>query len=102
MREEYDFSNAIKNPYAKPDKRPVTIRLDVSIIEYFKALSIEVQMPYQTLINSLLAECGIPASLSHYVGCEIPVGYVEIVFKKKMKYGPAIYVSSARGIDSFD
>ena len=57
MRDEYDFSNAVKNPYAQPDKRPVTIRLDVSIIEYFKALSLEVQMPYQTLINSLLAEC---------------------------------------------
>lgn len=33
MREEYDFNNARKNPFAK--KKQITINIDVSTIEYF-------------------------------------------------------------------
>ncbi len=57
MREEYDFSNAVKNPYVKQKKTAVTIRLDQATIEYFKSLSSEVSLPYQTLINSFLTDC---------------------------------------------
>ena len=57
MREEYDFSEAVKNPYAKPQKTTVTIRLDKSTVDYFKALSEQANLPYQTLINSFLADC---------------------------------------------
>jgi predicted DNA binding CopG/RHH family protein len=57
MRSEYDFSNGIKNPYVKPAKTAITIRLDKSAVEYFKSLAEQVNMPYQTLINSYLAEC---------------------------------------------
>ena len=57
MREEYDFSSAVKNPYAKPQKTSVTIRLDTATVDYFKALSAEVNMPYQTLINAYLSDC---------------------------------------------
>lgn len=57
MREEYNFSEGIKNPYVKTPKATVTIRLDQTTIEYFKRLSEQVNMPYQTLINSFLAEC---------------------------------------------
>lgn len=57
MREEYDFSNGIKNPYVKPPKATVTIRLDQTTVDYFKSLSEEVNLPYQTLINSYLADC---------------------------------------------
>lgn len=57
MREEYDFSEGIKNPYIKPKKTTVTIRLDKATIDYFKVLSEEVNIPYQTLINAYLAEC---------------------------------------------
>ena len=57
MRDEYDFSNAIKNPYIKRDKTVVTIRLDTVIIDYFKELASKINMPYQTLINSYLADC---------------------------------------------
>ena len=57
MREEYDFSKGEKNPYAKPLKTSVTIRLDKATVDYFKKLSEEVSMPYQTLINSYLADC---------------------------------------------
>ncbi len=57
MRPEYDFSQGIKNPYIKPAKATVTIRLDKATVEYFKDLAVQTNMPYQTLINSYLAEC---------------------------------------------
>ncbi len=59
MREEYDFSNARRNPYAKELKRQVTINLDGSVIDYFKEESQNVGMPYQTLINLYLKDCVI-------------------------------------------
>lgn len=57
MRDEYDFSEGVKNPYVKPQKTTVTIRLDKSTVEYFKALSAEINLPYQTIINSYLSDC---------------------------------------------
>jgi uncharacterized protein (DUF4415 family) len=57
MRKEYDFSNARKNPYAAQLKRQVTIRLDDESISYFKSLSDEVGIPYQSLINLYLRDC---------------------------------------------
>lgn len=57
MREEYDFSKGRKNPYIKRLKRQVTINLDCSTIEYFKAQSEESGIPYQVLINLYLADC---------------------------------------------
>ena len=57
MRDEYDFSDGVKNPYIKPQKATVTIRLDKATVDYFKSLSEEANLPYQTLINSYLADC---------------------------------------------
>lgn len=57
MRKHYDFSQAKKNPYAKRLKRSVTIRLDESTVEYFKALAAETELPYQSLINLYLRDC---------------------------------------------
>ena len=57
MREEYDFSNAKKNPYASQLKKQVTIRLDEDAINYFKSVSDEVGIPYQSLINLYLRDC---------------------------------------------
>lgn len=57
MRDEYDFSTAKKNPYAKRIKKQVTINLDSAIIEYFKTQAAETGIPYQTLINLYLADC---------------------------------------------
>jgi len=57
MRKEYDFSKARRNPYAKKLKRQVTIRLDEATIKYFKSLSQENGIPYQTLINLYLRDC---------------------------------------------
>jgi len=38
-------------------KKRVTIRLDQETIEYFKDLSEETGIPYQTLINLYLRDC---------------------------------------------
>ena len=57
MQEEYDFSNARKNPYAKLLKKQITINLDESTLEYFKDQSESSGIPYQTLINLYLRDC---------------------------------------------
>lgn len=57
MREEYDFKNARKNPYAKRLKKQITINIDSEIIDYFKAQANASGIPYQTLINLYLADC---------------------------------------------
>ena len=57
MRKEYDFSKGRRNPYAARLKRQVTIRLDERTIAYFKEMSGETGIPYQTLINLYLREC---------------------------------------------
>lgn len=57
MKEEYDFSNARKNPYAGKLKQQITINIDKETIAYFKSLSESSGIPYQTLINLYLADC---------------------------------------------
>jgi uncharacterized protein (DUF4415 family) len=54
MREEYDFSQSVLNPYVK---KQVTIRLEEDVVDYFKGLSEETKIPYQTLINLYLKDC---------------------------------------------
>ena len=59
MRKEYDFSKmkSRRNPYAAKLKRPVTIRMGEDVVEYFKQLSEETGIPYQSLINLYLKDC---------------------------------------------
>ena len=57
MRQTYDFSKGKKNPYAAQLKKPVTIRLDQEAVSYFKSLSEEMGIPYQSLINLYLRDC---------------------------------------------
>ncbi len=57
MKSNYDFSKAIKNPYAKKLKKPVTIRLNADAIRYFKEMSKEMGVPYQSLIDLYLRDC---------------------------------------------
>jgi uncharacterized protein (DUF4415 family) len=57
MKAEYDFSKSRRNPYARKLKRQITIRIDDEAIEYFKALSEEKGIPYQSLINLYLRDC---------------------------------------------
>lgn len=57
MRDEYDFSTAQKNPYVKKLKQQITINIDAGTISYFKDLSKESGIPYQTLMNYYLTDC---------------------------------------------
>jgi uncharacterized protein (DUF4415 family) len=59
MKKEYDFMKlkGRENPYAKGLKKRVTLRLDVDVIDYFKALAEKTGIPYQNLINLYLREC---------------------------------------------
>ena len=57
MRKEYDFSESVRNPYAKHLRKQVTMRLGTDVIAYFKALAKETGMPYQNLINLYLRSC---------------------------------------------
>ncbi|TGK05010.1 antitoxin [Leptospira semungkisensis] len=57
MRKEYNFSKSKKNTYLKKLKKPITIRVDIDTIGYFKGLSDQTGIPYQNLINLYLAEC---------------------------------------------
>jgi predicted DNA binding CopG/RHH family protein len=59
MRSEYDFSKSRKNPYASQLKRQITIRLDESVVSYFKEMAAELGMPYQNLINLFLRDCAL-------------------------------------------
>ena len=57
MRDEYDFSNAKRNPYAKKLKKQITINIDENTIDYFKVQAENSGIPYQTLINLYLSGC---------------------------------------------
>jgi len=63
MKSEYDLSQmqSRKNPYASKLKKPVTMRLSEDVIEYFKPMAKDSDIPYQTLINLYLRDC-----LSHH------------------------------------
>ncbi len=59
MRDEYDFSSmkGTKNPYAKRLREQVTLRLGLDVIEYFKRMAEETDLPYQNLISLYLRDC---------------------------------------------
>ena len=59
MRAEYEFSKmkGRRNPYARLLKKPVTIRLGADVVEYFKTMAQEMEVPYQNLINLYLRDC---------------------------------------------
>lgn len=58
MKNEYDFSNAGKNPYIpKLPKQQVPIRLDSAIVAYFKDMAEKKGIPYQNIINLYLTDC---------------------------------------------
>ena len=57
MKKTYDFSKSVKNPYLSKPKKQLTIRLDEDTIDYFRSLSEDSGIPYQSLINLYLREC---------------------------------------------
>ena len=59
MRKNYDLKKMKwkPNPYLKLLKKPVTIRFDQDVIDYFRELSEKEGIPYQTLMNLFLRYC---------------------------------------------
>ena len=57
LEKEFDFSKAVKNPYAKMLKKQVTISLDENVLSYFQKQSDSAGIPYQSLINLYLRDC---------------------------------------------
>lgn len=59
MKDQYDLSKmkSRKNPYASKLKKLVTMRLSEDVIDYFKSMSEENGVPYQSLINLYLRDC---------------------------------------------
>jgi uncharacterized protein (DUF4415 family) len=57
MKDQYDFSKSVKNPYLRSPKKQITIRLDEETILYFKGMSEDSGIPYQSLINLYLRDC---------------------------------------------
>ena len=59
MKKEYDLSTMteVKNSYPKQKKRLVGINLSPQVIDYFKKLAEESEIPYQKLIDLYLLDC---------------------------------------------
>jgi len=57
MRDDYDFSNSVKNPYFEKVKQQITIPVDEETLGYFKILSTKNGIPYQNLIHLYLRDC---------------------------------------------
>lgn len=59
MRDEYNIEelNPRKNPYAQKLRQQITINIDCKVIDFFKQMSANSGIPYQTLINLYLSDC---------------------------------------------
>ncbi len=57
MKNEYDFSESIKNPYTEKLKGSATVQLEEDVVNYFRELAEETGIPYQNLINLYLKDC---------------------------------------------
>ena len=59
MKKEYDLKKMkeIPNPYKGKIKKGVHINLSHEAIDYFKQLSVEMDIPYQKLIDMFLVDC---------------------------------------------
>lgn len=59
MGDQNNFSTikGSKNTYTKSLKQSVIMRLDSDAVSYFKSMSDETGIPFQTLINLYLRDC---------------------------------------------
>jgi uncharacterized protein (DUF4415 family) len=57
MKDEYDLSDSVQNPYSNKLKKYITIQIEEEIVDYFKTLSEETGIPNQSLINLYLRDC---------------------------------------------
>jgi len=56
MLQEYDFSKAIKNPYASQLRHEVTVSIDTELFEYFEKIACSNGVSVQRIINRCLDE----------------------------------------------
>lgn len=56
MKNKYDSLKAVKNPYARKLKKPISIRIDEDVIAYFKKIADDVGVSYQVLMNLYLRQ----------------------------------------------
>jgi len=59
MEDEYDLSKMKSRPnhYIRRLKKQVTLRMSPDVVEYFKKMAEETNIPYQSLINLYLRDC---------------------------------------------
>ena len=57
MRNEYDFSKSVPNPYLDKLEEQVTIQLEEQVANYFRQLSVESGISYQNVISLYLKDC---------------------------------------------
>jgi hypothetical protein len=64
MKSEHDLSKmkSRENPYAAKLTKPVSMKLSEDVVAYFNAMAIDVEVPYQSLINLLSVRLSIAAS----------------------------------------
>ncbi len=56
---EYDLSTmkSRRNPYINRLKKQITLKISPDVLAYFKNMAIEMEIPYQSLINLYLRDC---------------------------------------------
>ena len=61
MKKEYNLKKMkeIPNPYKGKLKKNIRINLSTMVIDYFKKMSKEINLPYQQLIDMYLLDCVI-------------------------------------------
>ncbi len=59
MLDDYDIEslNPRRNPYRRPKGEMIAISLKEETLDYFKEMSSDSGIPYQTLINMYLEDC---------------------------------------------
>ncbi|NJL88938.1 MAG: antitoxin [Coleofasciculaceae cyanobacterium SM2_1_6] len=57
MKDEYDFTKSVQNPYSKKLKQKVSIQIEQGIVDYFEDLAKETGLSSQSLINLYLQKC---------------------------------------------
>jgi uncharacterized protein (DUF4415 family) len=56
LKDEYDFSHAIRGRFYRPKKISTSMRIDNDILLYLKKMASEKKTGYQTLINAILRD----------------------------------------------
>ena len=54
MLDEYDFSNAVRNPFVSGERRDFTVSVDRRLLDKLEAVSSEKGIPVQMIIRRML------------------------------------------------